>query len=76
MTAPALPAAAGIGLAVRPGAARIVLLFAAFVCAACGLVYELALIALGSYLVGNSVVQASVVLSVFVFSMGVGALAS
>jgi len=74
--APALSAPTGIGLAVRPGAARIVLLFAAFVCAACGLVYELALIALGSYLVGNSVVQASVVLAVFVFSMGVGALAS
>lgn len=72
MTALAAPAR----LAVRPGAARLVLLFAAFVCAACGLVYELALITLGSYLIGNSVVQASLVLSVFVFSMGVGALAS
>ena len=63
-------------LAVRPGAARMVLLLSAFVCAACGLVYELALITLGSYLMGNSVVQASLVLSVFVFSMGVGALVS
>ena len=80
MTAPAVPVPApgpaGARLAVRPGRARFVLLFAAFVCAACGLVYELALISLGSFLVGNSVVQASVVLSVFVFSMGVGALLS
>ena len=73
MTAPAYARAP---LAVRPSAARLVLLFSAFVCAACGLVYELALITLGSYLMGNSVVQASLVLSVFVVSMGVGALAS
>lgn len=50
------------------------MLFATFTCAACGLVYELALITLGSYLVGNSVQQASLVLSVMVFAMGVGAL--
>jgi spermidine synthase len=48
---------------------------AAFACAACGLVYELALVALGSYLVGNSITQASIVLSVMVFAMGVGSLA-
>ncbi|WP_422389322.1 polyamine aminopropyltransferase [Actinomadura luteofluorescens] len=47
-----------------------------FACAACGLVYELALVALGSYLVGNSVTQASIVLSVMVFAMGVGSLAA
>lgn len=57
-------------------AARAAVLGAVFVCAACGLVYELALIALGSYLVGNDVQQASVVLSVFVSSMGVGALSA
>lgn len=45
-----------------------------FVCAACGLVYELELLALGSYLIGDSVTQASVVLSVMVFAMGVGSL--
>ena len=61
---------------VGPRMGRAVLLFAAFVCAACGLVYELALLTLGSYLVGDTVRQASLVLSVFVFSMGVGALAS
>ena len=38
----------------RPGIRRLVLV-AVFVCAACGLVYELALIALGSYLTGSSI---------------------
>jgi spermidine synthase len=33
---------------------RIVVLAATFACAACGLVYELALIAQGSYLLGDS----------------------
>ena len=47
-----------------------------FVCAACGLVYELALVALGSYLIGDTVGQASIVLGVMVFAMGVGALAA
>ena len=50
------------------------ILFATFACAACGLVYELALIALGGYLVGNTIHQTSIVLGVFVFSMGLGAL--
>ncbi len=49
---------------------------AAFACAACGLVYELALITLGSYLVGNTVHQTSIVLGVLVFSMGIGSLAA
>lgn len=49
---------------------------AVFVCAACGLVYELALVALGSYLLGSTITQASIVLSVMVFAMGVGALIS
>ena len=60
----------------RPRPARAVLLFATFVCAACGLVYELALVTLGGYLIGNTVQQASIVLSVFVFAMGIGALAA
>ncbi|MGW0585829.1 polyamine aminopropyltransferase, partial [Streptomyces sp. NPDC002920] len=50
--------------------ARFLLLLAVFLCAACGLVYELALTALGSYLVGNSVLQTSLVISVMVFAMG------
>lgn len=55
---------------------RIVLLAAVFVCAACGLVYELALVALGSYLLGSSITQTSVVISVTLFAMGVGAMAA
>ena len=78
MTTAAAPAsavsAAGGRLPAR--AARAALLFATFVCAACGLVYELALITLGGYLIGNTVQQASIVLSVFVFAMGIGALAA
>ena len=53
---------------------RAVLFAAAFACAACGLVYELALITLGSHLIGNTIHQTSVVLSVMVFCMGVGSL--
>ncbi len=55
---------------------RTLVLGAAFFCAACGLVYELALIALGSYLIGDSVGQASIVISVMVFAMGLGSLAA
>ncbi|MFB6441810.1 polyamine aminopropyltransferase [Streptomyces sp. NPDC056411] len=61
-----LPVPAGLG--------RLLVLAVVFVCAACGLVYELELVALATYLVGDSVTQASVVLSVMVFAMGVGAL--
>ncbi len=60
----------------RPRAARAILLLAVFLCAACGLVYELALITLGQYLVGGSVYQTSVVLGVFVCSMGLGSFLS
>ncbi len=38
--------------------------------------YELELVALASYLIGDSVTQASVVLSVMVFAMGIGSLAA
>lgn len=58
----------------RPWPGRLLVLLAAFVCAACGLVYELELVALGSHLLGDSVTQTSVVLSVMVFAMGVGSL--
>ncbi|MFE0465353.1 polyamine aminopropyltransferase [Kitasatospora sp. NPDC058965] len=58
----------------RPRRARLLVLLAAFVCAACGLVYELELVALGGYLLGDSVTQTSVVLSVMVFAMGLGSL--
>ncbi|MEU9365456.1 polyamine aminopropyltransferase [Streptomyces avermitilis] len=61
-------------LPVRPGVGRFFVLAGVFVCAACGLVYELELVALASYLIGDSVTQASVVLSVMVFAMGIGSL--
>lgn len=63
-------------LPVRPGTGRLLVLAGVFVCAACGLVYELELVALGSYLMGDSITQASVVLSVMVFAMGIGSLAA
>ncbi|WP_030245658.1 polyamine aminopropyltransferase [Streptomyces sp. NRRL S-455] len=65
-----------IRLPVRPGTGRLLVLAGVFVCAACGLVYELELVALASYLMGDSVTQASVVLSVMVFAMGIGSLAA
>lgn len=58
----------------RTRATRAGLLFLTFVCAACGLVYELALVAQGSYLLGDSITQASVVLATMVFAMGIGSL--
>ncbi|MGY0017555.1 polyamine aminopropyltransferase [Streptomyces sp. cg35] len=63
-------------LPVKPGTGRFLVLACVFVCAACGLVYELELVALASYLMGDSVTQASVVLSVMVFAMGLGSLAA
>ncbi|GHH23427.1 polyamine aminopropyltransferase [Streptomyces lanatus] len=63
-------------LPVRPGTGRFLVLAGVFVCAACGLVYELELVALAAYLMGDSVTQASVVLSVMVFAMGIGSLAA
>lgn len=54
--------------------ARGLVLVTVFVCAGCGLVYELELVAMASYLVGDSVTPTSVVLSVMVFAMGVGSL--
>ncbi|ONM50069.1 polyamine aminopropyltransferase [Nocardia donostiensis] len=56
--------------------ARLGLLVTVFVCAACGLVYELSLVTLGSYLIGDTAAQASITLSVMVCAMGLGALAA
>ncbi|MFF0462865.1 polyamine aminopropyltransferase [Streptomyces mexicanus] len=78
-TAPPCPAPCADGparLPVRPATGRFLVLAGVFVCAACGLVYELELVALASYLIGDSVTQASVVLSVMVFAMGIGSLAA
>ncbi|MFD5321253.1 hypothetical protein [Streptomyces sp. NPDC127098] len=61
-----LPVSAGVG--------RTLVLLTVFVCAACGLVYELELIALADYLVGDTVTHTSIVLSLMVFAMGLGSL--
>ncbi|MFN2539604.1 MAG: spermidine synthase, partial [Mycobacteriales bacterium] len=55
---------------------RTLLLLAAFLCAACGLAYELSLLTLGQYLVGGGLYQTSVVIGVFVFAMGLGSFAA
>ena len=61
-----------VRLPVPAALGRALVLASVFVCAACGLVYELELVALASYLVGDSVTQASVVLSVMVVRGGPG----
>ncbi|MER6421421.1 polyamine aminopropyltransferase [Streptomyces sp. NPDC001137] len=73
---PPPPWAGPARLPVQPSTGRFLVLACVFVCAACGLVYELELVALASYLIGDSVTQASVVLSVMVFAMGIGSLAA
>ncbi|MEV0105270.1 polyamine aminopropyltransferase [Nocardia sp. NPDC050799] len=73
----ARPAEPAAGAPPVPGRfARSALLTTVFVCAACGLVYELSLVTLGSYLIGDTATQASITLSVMVCAMGVGALAA
>ncbi|MCI0383506.1 polyamine aminopropyltransferase [Streptomyces sp. CNQ085] len=71
---PQAPIHEPVRLPVPAGVGRFLVLAAVFVCAACGLVYELELVALGSYLAGDSVTHTSVVLSVMVFAMGLGSL--
>jgi len=63
-------------LPVSTRTARVVLLLAVFLCAACGLVYELALITLGQYLLGGTIYATSLILGVFVCSMGLGSIAA
>ena len=66
--------APGARLAARP--ARVLLLGAVLLVAVCGFVYELVIVAMGTYLLGNSVEQVSLVLAAFVSSMGLGSLAA
>jgi len=53
-------------------AAPVILLGSVFVVAACGLVYELVAGAVSSYILGNAVTQFSLVMGVFLSSMGIG----
>ena len=53
-----------------------VLLISIFIIAICGIVYELIISTISSYLLGNSVWQFSVTIGLFMFGMGVGSLAT
>lgn len=48
------------------------LLFSVFVIAACGIVYELMIATVSSYLLGDSIYQFSVTIGLFLTSMGIG----
>ncbi|MCO4794932.1 MAG: polyamine aminopropyltransferase [Bacteriovoracaceae bacterium] len=49
-----------------------ILLFSVAVIATCGLVYELVAGALASYLLGDSITQFSLIIGIYLFSMGIG----
>lgn len=51
---------------------KALLLASVFVIATCGLVYELVAGTLASYLLGDSVTQFSIIIGVYLFSMGIG----
>lgn len=55
---------------------RVVLLAAVAACAACGLVYELALLTLSTSLTGGGITETSLIVAGFVAALGVGALAA
>jgi spermidine synthase len=69
--APVEPGAAAPG-GRPPLGVQVVLLASVFVVAACGLVYELAMGAVSSYLLGDAITQFSLVIGVFLCAMGVG----
>ena len=54
--------------------ARVVLLAAVAACAACGLVYELALLTLSVSLTGGGITETSLIVAGFVAALGAGAL--
>lgn len=51
---------------------QLLLLLSVFVVATCGLIYELVAGTLASYLLGDSVTQFSIIIGVYLFSMGIG----
>lgn len=56
----------------QPPKAQWVLLLAVFIIATCGLIYELVAGTLASYLLGDSVMQFSTIIGIYLFSMGIG----
>ena len=59
----------------RPALTR-ALLISVFAIATCGLIYELLAGTVASYLLGDSVTQFSIIIGVYLFSMGVGSFLS
>ncbi|HEY1103933.1 MAG TPA: polyamine aminopropyltransferase [Burkholderiaceae bacterium] len=55
-----------------PRPLEVALLASVFVVAACGLVYELVAGALASYVLGDSVLQFSTIIGIYLFAMGIG----
>jgi spermidine synthase len=55
---------------------NLLLLLSVFVVATCGLIYELVAGTLASYLLGDSVTQFSLIIGVYLFSMGIGSFLS
>ncbi|UOP05663.1 polyamine aminopropyltransferase [Conchiformibius kuhniae] len=50
-----------------------ILIFSVFIVASCGLAYELVMAALASYLLGDSILQFSSIIGLYLFAMGIGA---
>jgi spermidine synthase len=72
----AVPAPGALAPLPRNAVLTRALLASVFVIAACGLVYELIAAAASTYLLGDSVTQFSLVIGVYLASMGVGSYAS
>jgi|GEM_PF-4657636 len=49
------------------------LIISVFIVASCGLAYELIIAALASYLLGDSILQFSSIIGLYLFAMGIGA---
>lgn len=61
---------------ISPNRANAILLFATFIIAVCGLIYELLAGTISSYLLGDSVFQFSLVIGLFMAAMGIGSFLS
>ncbi|HOS41308.1 MAG TPA: polyamine aminopropyltransferase, partial [Spirochaetota bacterium] len=58
--------------AVHPHTEQRILLFSVFILSLCGIVYELVLGSLATYLLGNPVQQYSITIGIFLSAMGLG----
>ncbi len=69
---PGTPGAPGKSAGQTVAVAEIALLASVFIVAACGLLYELVAGTLASWLLGDSVLQFSTIIGVYLFAMGLG----